>query len=153
MWKHCKYTYFRMGSTLFFTYSFQQHWTELVYLPEIRKEQKHQSELWCRKCLRSKSTKRLRNALQPKPRTTPLGRIKTHLKSYDKRMEAPSLTTSMIINRPANGVNQGTLNDLRKDLKVLDSAAKWVLAAILFSQSLVTSFEYISENSILPLAN
>ncbi|XP_055848760.1 ectopic P granules protein 5 homolog isoform X2 [Episyrphus balteatus] len=101
-----------------------QHWTELVFLPKIRKAQGIQSEKWCKKIHRTKSTKQLRNALQPKPRTTPLERIKTHLKSYDKRLPGPPLDASPNIIPSQQRINKEALNQLRSHLKCLDSAAK-----------------------------
>lgn len=102
----------------------KQHWTELVYLPKIRKLQRHQSEQWCKKILRSKSTNHLRNALQSKPKTTPLERIKTHLNSYDKRLPGPvfSKSSNIVVFQKSNHME--TLNDLRNHLKTLDSSAK-----------------------------
>ncbi|XP_055908978.1 ectopic P granules protein 5 homolog isoform X2 [Eupeodes corollae] len=101
-----------------------QHWTELVFLPKLRKSQKHQSIQWCRKILRSKSTKNLRSALQPKPTTTPLERIKIHLKSYDKRLAGPALILKQNSVPNQQRIDLETLIDLRNNLKVLESSAK-----------------------------
>lgn len=108
----------------YYIFELQQHWTELVFLPKLRKSQKHQSIQWCRKILRSKSTKNLRSALQPKPTTTPLERIKIHLKSYDKRLAGPALILKQNSVPNQQRIDLETLIDLRNNLKVLESSAK-----------------------------
>ncbi|XP_037950670.1 ectopic P granules protein 5 homolog isoform X2 [Teleopsis dalmanni] len=97
------------------------HWTEFLYLPNIRKEQKYFADLWARKNFRLKSTKHLRSPLQLKPKTTPIERIKKQLSSYDKRVKAPKFSNS--IYNIGMQINVETFKELKKKLAITSSTA------------------------------
>ncbi|XP_017477815.1 PREDICTED: ectopic P granules protein 5 homolog isoform X2 [Rhagoletis zephyria] len=97
------------------------HWTEFIYLPDIRKTQKHQAQQWARKCHRTKSIKHLRSPLPPKAHIEPVERIKQHLSSYDKGQEAPAFMKP-VINIP-NEITNSTFMDLKAKIKTLNSMA------------------------------
>ncbi|XP_053947288.1 ectopic P granules protein 5 homolog isoform X1 [Anastrepha ludens] len=97
------------------------HWTEFLYLPDIRKQQKYQSQQWARKCHRSKSIKHLRTPLPPKVHVEPTERIKQLLTSYDMRVEAPQYTKS-VVSIPSQ-ITKSTFIELKAMLKTLNSMA------------------------------
>lgn len=99
----------------------QNHWTEFLYLPAIRKEQRYQSDQWARKCFRIRSTKQLPTPLLAKAKTTPIQRIKSHLSSYDKRLSPPKYVKPEVYN--PKDITQNSLKELKDKLKVLTSTA------------------------------
>ncbi|XP_059219883.1 ectopic P granules protein 5 homolog isoform X1 [Stomoxys calcitrans] len=98
------------------------HWTEFLYLPAIRKEQRYQADQWARKCYRLRATKQLRTPLQAKPKVTPKQRIKSHLSSYDKRLAAPKYVKPDLLIQHSD-ITQNSLKELKEKLKVLTSTA------------------------------
>lgn len=99
----------------------QSHWTEFLYLPDIRKLQKHQAQQWAQKCLRSKAMKQLRTPLPPKTHIEPAVRIKQQLSSYDKILKAPKYTKPVISIK--NEITSQTFTELKAKLKTLNSMA------------------------------
>ncbi|XP_004534242.1 ectopic P granules protein 5 homolog isoform X2 [Ceratitis capitata] len=97
------------------------HWTEFLYLPDIRKVQKQQAQQWAQSCYRSKSIKQLRTPLPPKTHIEPHERIKQHLSSYDKRLEAPTFTKP-VVSIPTE-ITKSTFSELKEQLKTLNSMA------------------------------
>ncbi|XP_011192881.2 ectopic P granules protein 5 homolog isoform X1 [Zeugodacus cucurbitae] len=97
------------------------HWTEFLYLPDIRKIQKQQAQQWAQKCLRSKAIKQLRTPLPPKQRIEPAVRIKQLLSSYDKILEAPPYTQPVI--SVTKEITNNTFTELKAKLKTLNSMA------------------------------
>ncbi|XP_005180740.1 ectopic P granules protein 5 homolog isoform X2 [Musca domestica] len=97
------------------------HWTEFLYLPLIRKEQRYQADQWARKCFRFRSVKQLRTPLQSKAKSTPIQRIKSHLSSYDKQLPPPTYVRPNL--RIQQEITNETLKDLKDKLKILTNTA------------------------------
>ncbi|XP_065371725.1 ectopic P granules protein 5 homolog isoform X2 [Calliphora vicina] len=97
------------------------HWTEFLYLPSIRKEQRYQADQWSRKCFRLKSNTNLRSPLQPKAKATPIQRIKSHLSSYDSHLPPPQyIKPSVFVQKE---ISQHSLKELKERLRVLTGTA------------------------------
>lgn len=104
--------------------STKQHWTEFIYLPSIRKLQRLKAEQWARKCCRLKVTKHLLSPLQPKPKETPIQRIKSHLCSYDKKLCAPKYVKPKT--KLQKDINGSTIKLFKNNMQTLWSTATYV---------------------------
>lgn len=101
-----------------------QHWTEYLHLPTIRDKQRNFADGWKKKSFRKNmDNHRLREPLQPKPRTSPTKRIFTHLQSYDKSEEPPKLIKEEpLLPAPVTNI-KNVPSDLRNYLKALGADA------------------------------
>ncbi|XP_067619599.1 ectopic P granules protein 5 homolog isoform X2 [Eurosta solidaginis] len=96
------------------------HWTEFLYLPDIRKMQKFQANQWSQKCHRSKSIKHLRTPLPSKEHVEPIERIKRNLCSYDACLEPPKYTKASMNQYQ---ITKSTYKELQTILKTINSMA------------------------------
>ncbi|XP_073818455.1 ectopic P-granules autophagy protein 5 isoform X2 [Musca autumnalis] len=97
------------------------HWTEFLYLPLIRKEQRYQADQWARKCFRFRSIKPLRTPLQSRAKSTAIQRIKSHLSSYDKQLPPPIYVKPDL--RIQQEITSNTAKELKDKLKILTNTA------------------------------
>ncbi|XP_037885384.1 ectopic P granules protein 5 homolog isoform X1 [Glossina fuscipes] len=100
----------------------KSHWTEFLYLPAIRKEQRQQADQWAHRCFRSKLIRSTRTPIVSKIKPTPMERIKTHLCSYDRYLPPPIYVKPQL-NLP-NELTKSTLNELKDKLKILTATAR-----------------------------
>uniref|UniRef100_A0A1A9W6G3 Ectopic P granules protein 5 homolog n=1 Tax=Glossina brevipalpis TaxID=37001 RepID=A0A1A9W6G3_9MUSC len=98
------------------------HWTEFLYLPAIRKEQRQQAEQWARRCFRTKFINPVRNPIVSKTKLTPMERIKMHLSSYDQHLSPPAYVKPQL-NLP-NKITKSTLKELIDRLETLTATAQ-----------------------------
>uniref|UniRef100_A0A1A9VTB9 Uncharacterized protein n=1 Tax=Glossina austeni TaxID=7395 RepID=A0A1A9VTB9_GLOAU len=100
------------------------HWTEFLYLPAIRKEQRQQAEQWAHRCFRSKLIRSTRTPIASKAKPTPMERIKTHLCSYEQHLPPPVYVKPQLT--LPNKMTKSTLKELKDKLKILTATANYM---------------------------
>lgn len=91
-------------------------------MPAIRKEQRQQAEQWAQRCFRSKLIRCTRTPIASKAKPTPMERIKTQLRSYDKHLPPPVYVKPQLT--LPNEMTKSTLKELKDKLKILTATAK-----------------------------